>query len=397
MTPMRLSVHGRLWGPDACAGKGSHHTIAMNNAVLLVLSTMVLAAAQAVEPAVRVVAQLDRLREPVQVVGLPGSDALLVVERAGLLKRWQSGTQPVTVLDVQDRVQTGKGYHEEGLLAVAVHPRFPADPRLFAWLSRERPKRMCLVAWRWDAEAGLVDPQAEEVLLEQPWEHANHKGGVIRFGPDGFLYLSLGDGGAGGDPRNNAQNLASLLGKILRLDIDRRDPGRPYGVPADNPFVGRDDARSEIWAYGLRNVWRMAFDPLDGRLWAADVGQNAQEEVDVIVRGGNYGWKRREGRLAYEGGRSLPGDVEPVHVYDRDQGISITGGAVYRGTAIPALVGWYVFGDFASGRLWAIPSAGGAAIELTRTTSAVASIDADQHGELWLSDLKGSIFRLESP
>jgi glucose/arabinose dehydrogenase len=224
----------------------------------VVVAFLALACSHAVEPGVRVVLQLDGLREPLQVVGVPDSEAVLVVERAGVLKRWQPGGRPVVVLDVQERVQTGNGYHEEGLLAVALHPRFPADPRLFAWLSRERPKRMCLVAWRWDAVGGVVDPTEETVLLEQRWDHSNHKGGVIRFGPDGLLYLSLGDGGAGGDPRNHGQNLASLLGKIVRLDVDRRDQGSSYGVPADNPFADRPDARPEIWAYGLRNVWRLS-------------------------------------------------------------------------------------------------------------------------------------------
>jgi glucose/arabinose dehydrogenase len=184
----------------------------------------------------------------------------------------------------------------------------------------------------------------------------NHDGGTVIFGPDGYLYLALGDGGAANDPFDNGQKLNSLLGRILRLDVDRKDDGKPYAVPKDNPFVGRKDARPETWAYGLRNVWRMAFDRKTGRLWAADVGQNLYEEIDLIVKGGNYGWRRREGLHPFnpDGSGPRPDLIEPIWEYHHDVGKSITGGTVYRGPRLPELEGYYVYADYVSGKIWAL-------------------------------------------
>lgn len=365
----------------------------------LALLIAMLAVTPAAEPlTLRLDPVLEGFSAPLQVVPVPGasSAALLVVERAGTLALITPavGAKPRRVLDVTERVQTGTGYNEEGLLSVAFHPRWPADDRLVAWLSRERPKRMEVVQWRWPAGADQIDASAERVLLSRPWPHANHKGGCLRFGPDGFLYLSLGDGGGGGDPQGNGQDLNSLLGKIVRLDIDRQTADQPYAIPADNPFVNRRGAKPEIWAYGLRNVWRMAFDPADGRLWAADVGQNRIEEIDIIVKGGNYGWNRREGDQPFQNGAVQSGDVEPIHTYERQLGRSITGGAVYRGSAIPGLVGRYVFGDYQSGLVWSIALDGSDRQTHLSSTWALASIDPDGAGELWLSDLNGRIGRL---
>jgi glucose/arabinose dehydrogenase len=194
------------------------------------------------------------------------------------------------------------------------------------------------------------------VLLTVKRPFWNHDGGTVCFGPDGYLYLALGDGGAANDPFNNGQSLSTLLGKILRLDVSRKGEGTPYAIPKDNPFVGRKGARPEIWAYGLRNVWRMAFDPKTGALWAADVGQNLWEEIDLIVKGGNYGWNLREGWQPFGRKGVGPRDdlVEPLWQYHHDVGKSITGGHVYRGTRLPELAGSYLYGDYVSAKIWAL-------------------------------------------
>jgi quinoprotein glucose dehydrogenase len=202
---------------------------------------------------------------------------------------------------------------------------------------------------------GSIDVEKEEVLLEieQPW--GNHNGGTVLFGPDGMLYLSVGDGGAANDPHGAGQRLDTLLGKVLRLDVSAVGEQRPYTIPADNPFTETEGARPEIWATGLRNVWRMSFDPKTGALWAGDVGQNAWEEVDIIKRGGNYGWNEREGSHPFQPtGGDAGRFIEPVFEYGRNLGGSITGGSVYRGDLYPSMDGLYIFGDYMSGRLWAI-------------------------------------------
>ncbi|MCA9091688.1 MAG: PQQ-dependent sugar dehydrogenase, partial [Planctomycetaceae bacterium] len=190
-----------------------------------------------------------------------------------------------------------------------------------------------------------------------PQPYWNHNGGTIVFGPDGYLYIGLGDGGLGNDPHNNGQNLQTWLGSILRIDVDRPTDKRAYGIPSDNPFLGQDQlARPEIWAYGFRNVWRIAFDRETHLLWAADVGQNLWEEIDIVHRGGNYGWNLREGQHQFspQGVSANSRLVEPIFEYHHDIGKSITGGTVYRGKQIPALVGKYVYADYVTGFVWAL-------------------------------------------
>src|SRR5262249_12411117 len=221
--------------------------------------------------------------------------------------------------------------------------------------------------------------------LDQPFE--NHNGGSTVFGPDGFLYLGLGDGGSGGDPRNNGQTTSVLLGKLLRIDVNS---GTPYAIPATNPFKN-GGAPPPPYPYGLRNPWRFSFDRATGTLWLADVGQDSWEEVDLIVAGGNYGWNHREGTHCYPpGSSSCPGTfIDPVVQYSHAEGASITGGYVSGGPAMPQLAGQYVFGDFGSGRIWAVPAAGPYTRVQIGQGNAISSFGEDSQGELYVVDLSG--------
>jgi glucose/arabinose dehydrogenase len=248
--------------------------------------------------------------------------------------------------------------------------------------------------------ARAADAADEQVLLEvdQPW--GNHNGGSLLFGPDGMLYYGLGDGGSAGDPRGNAQDTGTLLGGVLRLDVDPQPDGRPYGIPEDNPLHGREGARPELWAWGLRNPWRMAFDPATGELWTGDVGQNEYEFVHVVQRGGNHGWNLVEGfhRFRLGAGEALPaGLVPPVFEYPHPDGLSITGGFVYRGRALPELDGWYVFADYVTKRVWAIRRRSDDLVEHTTLldrAGVISSFARGHDGELLVIDHQGPIWRL---
>lgn len=325
----------------------------------------------------------------------------LVLEQAGTAVRVTArGAEAKPFADLFALVQMPKkGYTEEGLLSLAFHPGWATNRLVFTWSTTHRAGRLqtILVRWKADAAGTALDPASETVLLTVDQPFTNHNGGDLHFGRDGMLYLSVGDGGSAGDPHGNGQNLGVLLGKILRLDVDHDDHGQHYRIPADNPFVGQAGARGEIWAYGLRNVWRMSFDPATGDLWAGDVGQNAREEIDLIVKGGNYGWKAREGFLSFKNGEKLPGMIDPIHDYDRDAGRSVTGGFVYRGSAIPALVGAYVFGDYATRRIWALrPNPQGRPLvkELARAPQGISSFGVDADGELLMTCFNGKVYRL---
>lgn len=261
-------------------------------------------------------------------------------------------------LDISDRVAYDDKSNEEGFLGLAFHPQFKQNGEFFVFYTTKQAKLTNLVSRfrvRKD-NPNQADPTSEEVLFRFPKPYWNHDGGTIAFGPDGYLYITHGDGGAANDPHDNGQNLKSLLGKVLRIDINRKEEGKAYAVPKDNPFAGRPDAASEIWAYGLRNVWRMAFDRKTGRLWAADVGQNLYEEINLIEKGGNYGWNRREGLHPFGAKGTGPRSefVEPIWEYHHDVGKSITGGLVYRGKQVPELEGAYLYGDYVTGKLWAL-------------------------------------------
>lgn len=341
----------------------------------------------------------ESLSSPVWVTPVPdGSGDMVVVEQQGTVKRFHPAAQRAKgiFLDIRDRVD--RGGWEEGLLSLAFHPRFQANGTFFVYYSAHNPRRSVVSRLRIDG-TGKGDAATEQVVLTVRQPYSNHNGGLLLFGPDGTLYIGLGDGGAGGDPHGNGQNLKTLLGSILRIDVDRPGGGRAYGIPADNPFAtATDGTRPEIWAYGLRNPWRFSFDRATGDLFAADVGQNRIEEVHRIVKGGNHGWNIMEGRSCYGRWRcDQEGLVLPITEYDHGAGKSITGGYVYRGTAVPALRGQYLFADFSSGTIWHIPADTAdfaQPLVLLRTELRISSFGEDASGELFVVDLRGGIYRL---
>jgi len=285
------------------------------------------------------------------------SGAWLVTEQPGrvsLIDR--AGTQASILLDLADNVRSDG--NEEGLLGLAIALDFVETGVIYLHYSASNPRRG--VISRFHVGPDGAGEEGEEIILEIRQPFSNHNGGQIAFGPDGYLYVGLGDGGSARDPQGNGQNLETVLGSLLRLDVSGGGAG--YSVPADNPFVGQGDARGEVWAYGLRNPWRFSFDAATGDLWAGDVGQNTREEVDLILRGGNYGWPIMEGLDCLDGGSGCDraGLLLPVVDYANSGGeCSVTGGYVYHGS-IAALQGAYVYADYCSGRIWALRHDGSA-------------------------------------
>jgi glucose/arabinose dehydrogenase len=300
------------------------------------------------------------LRRPVQAVQAPGDDRhLYVLEQAGRVMRLDltkpDATEAEVWMDIREQVNSAG--NELGLLSIVFDPKFAETHQFFLYYTANKPLRSELTRFDVAPATGMPVLKSAKVFLEVKQPYSNHNGGTVLFGPDGMLYLSLGDGGAANDPHGNSQNMAALLGKIIRIDVRRSEGGEPYAIPADNPFVDNPKAAPEIWATGLRNVWRMSFDRKTGQLYAGDVGQNAYEEVDLIVKGGNYGWNPREGLHAFDKGK--PGTagaayIDPIAEYPHDQGVSVTGGHVYRGSKWPSLQGVYLYADYAFGTIWGL-------------------------------------------
>jgi len=323
-----------------------------------------------------------------------GSGRLFIVEQTGRIKILRDGrvrTRPF--LDISAKVQAGG---EQGLLGLAFDPDYPRKRRFFVNYTNLAGDTI-VARYRVSDRPGRADPSSERVLLEIAQPFSNHNGGHLAFGPDGYLYVATGDGGSAGDPQGNGQSLDTLLGKLLRIDVS----GRGYEVPSDNPTVGRDDARPEIWAYGLRNPWRFSFDRATGDLWVADVGQSDREEVNVERaprRGGvNYGWNEMEGSVCYEAAEcDVAGFELPVAEYDHSQGCSITGGYVYRGARVPALTGGYLYGDFCSGNIWILDSSAPRKEQrlALETEHQIASFGENEKGELFVVDLAGTLLRV---
>jgi glucose/arabinose dehydrogenase len=330
-----------------------------------------------------------------------GSGRIFVVEQAGTIRIVRDGALlDAPFLDITDRVLSGG---ERGLLGLAFHPDYPDDPRLFVDYT-DRDGRTQIASFTVDpANPDRAAPDSEVRILTQRQPYANHNGGAVAFGPDGYLYIAFGDGGSGGDPHDNGQSLETVLGKILRIDVDATEGDLRFAIPDDNPFVGVERAQASIWLLGLRNPWRMSFDRATGDLWIGDVGQSQWEEVDVARagRGGaNYGWNRMEGGHCFRpvGGCEDPDLTLPVAEYSHDVGCTVIGGGVYRGSEQPALAGGYLFGDYCSGLVWAIdPAADGPTepVLVGETRATLSSFGEDEAGEMYATDLSsGELLRV---
>jgi glucose/arabinose dehydrogenase len=359
------------------------------------------AQAEADLPALALTQVATGLQSPTAIVHAgDGSSRLFVLEQPGRIRVIVDGellSEPF--LDISGQISAGG---ERGLLGLAFHPDYAENGQFFIDYT-DAAGHTVVARYRVSTEdPNRADPaSAGEVLrVEQPF--ANHNGGQLGFGPDGYLYVSLGDGGSGGDPQDNGQSLGTLLGTILRLDVDGTEP---YAVPADNPFVDREGARPEIWAYGLRNPWRFSFDRQSGDLWIADVGQNVWEEINLQPAdsggGENYGWRLMEGAHCFQPaeGCDREGLTLPVLEYDHDQGCSVTGGYRYRGSAIGGLVGVYTFADYCSGVIWGAQEGedgSWTSSELLSSGFRVSAFGEDEGGELYLADHGGgTVYRLD--
>ena len=348
-----------------------------------------------------------KFSRPVDFQVAPGADHTLayVVEQAGVIRVFENKSDVTTTniyLDIEDRVRDNG--NEEGLLGLAFHPEFESNGFLYVNYTASDPRRTVVSRFSRDASnPAQADPSSELILLEINQPYGNHNGGQVSFGPDGYLYIATGDGGSAGDPLLNGQNPNTLLGAILRIDVNNSSANRNYAIPSDNPFAGQSDTfKEEIYAYGLRNPWRFSFDSTTGNLWAGDVGQNDFEEIDIIVNGGNYGWKIREGTHCFDPPEGCTGQdlIPPAIEYGRSKGGSVTGGFVYRGSEIPEYFGKYIYADYASGRIWALSYDGTAVtdnIEITDTNLNISSFGVDHQNELYICAFDGLIYRLKRP
>ena len=357
---------------------------------------------------VRAFPNLKITRPTVFTTARDGTGRIFVVTQQGkisILPSDQNAGEAKEFLDITDRVVYKDKENEEGFLGLAFHPKYKENGQFFVYYtSTIEPQLSIISRFRVSKDdPNKADPKSEEELLRIKQPFWNHNGGSIVFGPDGFLYIALGDGGAGNDPFGNGQKMSTLLGKILRIDVDHKDEGKAYAVPKDNPFVGKKDAKPEIWAYGLRNPWCISFDKKDGTFWCAEVGQDIWEEIDIIVKGGNYGWNLREGfhKFGPKGSEPRKDLIEPIWEYNHTVGKSITGGEVYHGKRIPELEGHYIYSDYVSGKVWALKydakSGKTVANRSLQTESAMPyiAIGQDDAGEVYLTDAFGQIWWLE--
>ena len=342
--------------------------------------------------------EVAEAESPTALVARAGTDTVYVAERAGLVRPLADGALGEPVLDISDDVVADA---EQGLLGIEFSPD-GATLYVSYSLAPDGDTRVDAYAIAGDT----VDPASRRELLavEQPYD--NHNGGDIAIGPDGYLYIGLGDGGSGGDPEGNGQDTQALLGKILRIDPAQPADGAGYGIPADNPFADGEGGAPEVWLYGVRNPWRFSFDAETGDLWIGDVGQDAFEEIDLLPaadgggNGANLGWNEMEGAHPYEGGSNPEGAVLPAFEYDRSEGAcSVTGGVVYRGEAIPELTGAYLFTDYCAGQIRGLRASGGQVTEehtFDAEGSDLVSFGEDAAGEVYVLSLDGTIYRVDA-
>ncbi|MFK7815710.1 MAG: sorbosone dehydrogenase family protein [Gammaproteobacteria bacterium] len=319
---------------------------------------------------------------------------IFVVEKTGKIFAYEK-QQRKFFLDVSSIITT-KG-NEQGLLSIAFHPSYSKNGYLFLFYTAKNGDNTLARLTVDPPSAKQIGLETLEVLIAQEDPASNHNGGMLAFGKDGYLYLGLGDGGRGGDPWNNAQNLETLLGKIIRIDVNHASG---YTIPKDNPFIDKENALPEIWAYGLRNPWRHSFDRETGDLWIADVGQNKWEEIhwrsSESQGGENYGWRLMEGKHCFlpKNNCEVVGLVKPIAEYAHDYGCSVTGGYVYRGKEIKELYGKYIFGDFCTGTIWSINKDENFTMqELMKTDINISSFGEDESGELFVLDYQGKVFK----
>jgi glucose/arabinose dehydrogenase len=352
-------------------------------------------------PDIRLEEVASGLSNPVYVTGAgDGSGKLYVVEQRGTVRVIDNGKLvPDPFLDIRAKVESGG---EKGLLSIAFHPKYAENGAFFVDYTTREGGLYTHVSRMTRGRDGRADPRSEQLLLKIEQPYSNHNGGQLAFGPDGYLYIGLGDGGSANDPHEHGQNPKTLLGTVLRIDVDRPDGPRPYAIPRDNPFADKAEARPEIYAYGLRNPWRFSFDAANGRLYAADVGQWAREEIDVIEKGANYGWRIMEGEICTPSVNpdcNKEGLALPIQTYQTGPlGRSITGGFVYRGNRSPALCGVYLYGDYVSGNVWGLRYDGTRVTshrQLLRTQIGISTFGQDDARELYVADHKsGRIFRI---
>jgi glucose/arabinose dehydrogenase len=342
--------------------------------------------------------------QPVAMLQAPGDTTRwFVVEKPGTIRVFDNnpGSNSSSIwLDLRASINA---VSEGGLLGLAFDPGYATNRYIYVSYTAAGLFRSVVSRITVDADTGLPDPASESLILEVPQPEANHNGGNLAFGADGYLHIGFGDGGGAGDPFENGQDTTNVLGAILRIDVSS---GLPYAIPPDNPFAGNTEcidgsgtaACPEIYAWGLRNPWRFTFDAQTGDLWVGDVGQNRREEINRVAGGENFGWDEREGTLCYEPptGCSLM-NTDPITEYDHSVGASVTGGYVYRGSVYPTLVGQYLFGDFVSGRIWRVPAdadQGATPVELVNTGLSISSFAEANNGELYVVDFAGSLYRI---
>lgn len=339
---------------------------------------------------------------PVFLEEVPGgSGAFLVLEQPGVIRIVRPEGEGWTASEFSRIDVTGgeSGGDERGLLGFAFHPAFPSNRKYYVYYVEGSED----VLSEGVADSTLLKDSGTPLrnLFRVPDPFPNHNGGTLGFGPrDGYLYVGIGDGGSAGDPYGNAQNKGVLLGKFLRIDVDTQAAGKAYAIPPDNPFAEGGGA-PEVWAYGLRNPWKWSFDPATGDLWAGDVGQNRYEEIDRIVKGGNFGWDVFEGNRCYpddDTACSLPGHIPPVHVYghDAEGGISVTGGVVYRGDSASPFAGSFLFGDYGTNNVWAVNASGQVTVLPKPPPIGISSFNADARGNVYVMGVdSGVIYRME--
>ena len=353
-------------------------------------------------PSIKIKPVAKGLKAPVGLThSADGSGRLFIIEQEGTIQILINGKLlKDPFLDIRDRVASGG---EMGLLGLAFHPKFSKTGRFFVnYTSRSNGLKTVISEFKVQDSSNRVKPETERVLLTIPQPYSNHNGGHLAFGPNGKLYIGMGDGGAGNDPHRYGQNLSSLLGKVLRIDVEQSAEGLPYSIPLDNPFIDQKNVAPEIWAYGLRNPWRFSFDSMTQLLYLGDVGQNAREEINIIKKGGNYGWHIMEGKICTPSINkkcNQKGLEFPILDYSRSTGFVVIGGYVYRGSSMPDLCGIYLYADYGNGKIFGLRYDGHSVIEnrmILPSGLRLTSFGEDEAHELYILDADGSVFKIQN-